>query len=281
MNDFGLGDVIKLQKLADILIEFGVNYSFQLFGALIVLIVGIFIAVFVSKFALKLCEKHNVDVTLRNFIAGIVRLIILGFVIIISLGKIGITVTPFIAAIGALTFGAGLAIQGLLSNYGAGITIIITRPFIVGNTIRVLGVSGVVTEIKLSWTILTNEDDEVITIPNKHIIGEILHNSFENRIAEATIGIDYSSSPEKAIEVIKAVLAEFSEIGGSPGAQVGIEEFGDSSINIGVRYWVPTQKFHQTQYKVNLAVFNALLEAGISIPYPRRDITILKGESVV
>jgi small conductance mechanosensitive channel len=97
------------------------------------------------------------------------------------MGKFGISIAPFIAALGALAFGASFALQGPLSNYGAGLMIIIARPFVVGDTITVKNVSGIVEEVTLATTILTTEDGEKITIPNKHIVGEILNNSFANR----------------------------------------------------------------------------------------------------
>lgn len=127
-------------------------------------------------------------------------------VAIIALGKLGISVTPFVAAIGALSLGAGLALQGLLSNYGAGLYIIISRPFIVGDTIRVQDVTGLVKEVHLAFTMLADEDDVEITIPNRHIIGEILYNSHTDTLAEETVGITYDSDPNKAIAVIKQAL---------------------------------------------------------------------------
>ncbi|MBE9545463.1 MAG: mechanosensitive ion channel family protein, partial [Proteobacteria bacterium] len=167
------------------------------------------------------------------------------------------------------------AIQGPLSNYGAGLTIILTRPFVVGNTITVAGVSGVVEEVKLACTILTNEDGVKITIPNKHIVGEVLHNSRENKIVESVIGISYDSDPEKAVEQVRQILEKFEEVQQTPRPQVGIQEFADSSINIGYRYWVPTAKYFQVSYEVNSAVYKALQEAGINIPFPQRDVHII------
>ena len=201
------------------------------------------------------------------------------FVVIIAIGKFGISIAPFIAAIGALAFGSSFAIAGPLSNYGAGLTLIVTRPFVVGNTIKVQGVSGIVDEIRLAATLLTTEDGEQIIIPNKHIVGEILINSFENRIIETSVGISYGDDPERAIAVIQQVLSGFEEVSRKKTPQVGIEAFADSSINIGLRYWVPTEKYFDTLYKVNLAIHKALAEARITIPFPQRDIHIHQREA--
>ena len=212
----------SLQKFYNIIIEFFVNYSFQLIGAVIVFILGIYIANKVSQWVARLCNKHELDLTLTKFVVNIVK------------------------------FG-----------------IIIGRPFIVGNTISVQGVYGVVEEIRLAYTILSTEDGEQITIPNKHIIGEVLVNSFEYRIVESVVGIDYSCNPSDAIETINKVLGSFSkEIAQEPKAQVGIKEFGDFSINLELRYWAYTKSFFDTQYRVNLALYEAFKKEGITIPFP-------------
>jgi small conductance mechanosensitive channel len=206
---------------------------------------------------------------------NVVKILVLVFVIIIAMGKFGISIAPFIAALGALAFGASFALQGPLSNYGAGLTIIITRPFVVGDTLTVKNVSGIVDEVTLAATILTTEDGEKITIPNKHIVGEILNNSFANRVVENTVGISYNDDPEKAITIINETLKQFPQISSEPPPQIGIQEFADSSINIGMRYWIPTKQYFGTLYEVNLAVYKGLAEAQISIPFPQQDVHII------
>lgn len=269
-------DEIKtVQKLINIVIDFFVNYSFQVVGAILVLVIGVVVARAVSSFFLKLFEKKEFDITLSKFIAATVKGIILGFAFIVAIGKFGITIAPFIAALAAMAFGASFAIQGPLANYGAGLVIILTRPFVVGNTIKVSDVSGIVDEIKLGATILTDEDGVKITIPNKHIVGEIIHNSEERKIVEEMVGISYDSDPEKAIQIIKEALEAFQEISKEPPPQIGIQEFGDSSINIGLRYWIPTNKYFKILYQVNLSVYKHLKAKNIEIPFPQRDVHIV------
>ena len=269
-------DEIKAaQKMVNIIIDFFVNYSFQVVGAILILVVGFLVARAVASFLMKLFERKEIDITLSKFTAATAKATILGFAIIIALGKFGITIAPFIAALAAMAFGASFAIQGPMANYGAGLVIILTRPFVVGNTITVSGVSGIVEEVNLGNTILTDEDGVKITIPNKHIVGEILHNSEERRIVEEVVGISYDSDPEKAIRIIKEALGQFQEISTSPPPRVGIQQFGDSSINIGLRYWIPTREYFKTLYQVNLAVYKQLKARDIEIPYPQRDVHIV------
>lgn len=268
-------EIETIEKLFDLIIEFTVNYGFQVFGAIVILIIGVIVARWLSKAIIKLCEKRKMDITLSKFLGNFVKILVLVFVLIIAMGKFGISIAPFIALLGALAFGASFALQGPLSNYGAGLTIVLARPFVVGDTITVKNVSGIVDEVTLATTILSTEDGEKITIPNKHIVGEILNNSFANRVVENTVGISYDDDPEKAINVIKETLKEFTQISSEPAPQIGIQEFADSSFNIGMRYWIPTKQYFGTLYEVNLAVYKALAAAEIAIPFPQQDIHII------
>ncbi|WP_419773752.1 mechanosensitive ion channel family protein [Halarcobacter sp.] len=266
-------EIQSIQKVYNLLIEFFMNYSFQILGAIIILILGFYIGKKVSEAVQRLCDKNNLDVTLTKFIVNAVRFAIIIGAVIIAVGKLGITLTPFIAGIGAASLGAGLALQGTLSNYGAGLSIIITRPFIVGNTITVQDVFGVVEEIKLGYTVLLTEDGEQITVPNKYIIGEVIVNSFDYRIVEATIGVAYDSDMDKTISLILNELNKFDEfISKEAKPQVGIKEFGDSSVNVEYRYWAKTNNYFETQYKVNFAIFETLKKNSIEIPFPIRDV---------
>ncbi|MEZ7934506.1 MAG: mechanosensitive ion channel family protein [Sulfurospirillum sp.] len=268
-----------LQKFYNIVIEFLTNYSFQLLGALIIVIIGWFAAKYAYTLLMRLFESHHFDSTLSKFIANVVKILIFAAMIVIALGKIGISIAPFVAAIGAVSLTAGLALQGSVSNYAAGVLLIISRPFKVGDTLSVAGVYGVVEEIKLSYTVLRNEDEELITVPNKQMIGDVLVNSFDVRVVESSIGVSYEQDPAKAISLIKEVLSGFKDVSKEHKPVVGIAKFGDSSIEVGLRYWVPTKSFFKTQYEVNLALYKALHENHVTIPYPQREVRIL-GENV-
>lgn len=274
-------EIQAVQRIVDMIIDFFVRYSFQVAGAIIVLFVGWLVARAIGSFVLRFLERKKLDITFSRFIASTVKFIIIAFAVLVALGKFGISVAPFIAAGAAVAFGASFAIQGPLANYGAGLAIIFTRPFVVGNTITVAGVSGVVEEVKLGATVLTDEDGVRITIPNKHIVGEILHNSEKQRIVEEVVGISYGSDPEDAIRIIRESLSETEEVSKEPPPQVGIQKFGDSSIDIGLRYWVSSKRYFLTLYEVNLAVYKNLTEGGVEIPFPQRDVHIVSQSAEV
>ncbi len=264
------------QQAYGIVLDFFLNYGFQVIGAIIILLIGIWVSGRLGAAATVLCERNNIDVTLGKFTGSMTRVVILTFFIIISLGKFGISVAPFIAAIGAIGLGAGLAVQGLLSNVSAGIAIIITRPFKVGNTVSIHGVSGEVTDIKLATTILRTEDGEQITLPNKHVVGEIMMNSFENRLVESIVGISYDDDPERAIIALHQAVGLLDCVSDDPGPMVGIEGFGESSIDIGVRCWVPTSRYVQSKYRINSTIHETIKIAGLTIPFPQRDVHLSK-----
>lgn len=267
-------ELAGLQKIYEMLMEFVVNYSFQVVGAIIIMVLGFIVARWLGKLITGFCLKRKMDITLSKFFGNVTKMLVLIFAVIITMGKFGISIAPFIAALGALAFGSTLALQGPLSNFGAGLTIIITRPFVVSNTITIQGVSGIVKEITLTCTILDTEDGEEITIPNKHIVGEILRNSFANRVVEGSIGIAYHDNPDTGIETIHKTLAQFPQVVKEPAPQIGIQEFADSAIVIGMRYWVPTNQYFQTLFQVNQNIYKDLMEAGITIPFPQQDIHI-------
>jgi len=265
-------EIDQVANLYNVIIEFFTNYSFQLIGALIIFIIGYMLAGKISTWVLNLCLRHKLDITLSQFLSNTTKMLIVVMITIVSLSKLGISVTPFIAAIGAISLGAGLALQGLLANYAAGFNIILIRPFVVGDTITVHGVTGVVEEVLLAYTVLKNEDDVVITVPNKHIVGEILHNSKHDSLLELTVGISYKHNPLEVVKLLEKTMLSLDIIGDNKKLQVGIDEFSDSAITLAVRLWTPTINLYAAKYKAYAGIYRALDEANINIPFPQRDV---------
>ncbi len=158
---------------------------------------------------------------------------------------------------------------------GAGLSIILTRLFVVGDTIRVQGVGGIVKEVHLAFTMLTNEDGEIITIPNKHIVGEIIHNSQTDTVLKLSVGIAYESDTKAAIEAIKKKLAGIDGLSQTRSVQIGIDSFGDSSINLEIRCWVKTEQLYEVKFSSNQLILDGLKEAGVQIPFPQREVRML------
>jgi small conductance mechanosensitive channel len=267
-------EIEQVERYYTIIKDYLVNYSMQVAAALLILLIGLWASKKISKAVERLLLKHNIDIALTNFIANVVKVLLIVMFVVIALGKLGISITPFVAAIGAASLGAGLALQGMLSNYGSGLAIIATRPFVVGDTISVKGESGQVKMIELGHTILINEENVEITIPNKHIVGEVLHNSFNNSLIMGEIGIAYSADSDKAIEVISRILSFHNKVANEPHAKIGIERFDDSAVIISYRYWAPTTELIDTKLDINKQIYTQIKAADIEIPFPQRVVTI-------
>lgn len=262
-----------LAQVTQTMVDFFVRYAFQVLGAVIILGAGLWLAGSVGNAVLRMQERRDVDITLRQFIASTVRIVVIAIFLIVALAKLGISIAPMVAALGGVALGAGMALQGTVSNYGAGLSLILSRTFRVGDTIEVQGCAGVVTDISLASTRLKAEDGEVIVIPNKQIVGEIHRNSFGNRIVEGKIGVAYQADPRRAVVLIAQALRDVAEVANEPLPQIGIEGFGETSITLAFRYWAPSARYFETRHAVNAAVYAALINGNIQI-LPQREVHI-------
>ena len=253
-------------KYADIVVEFGVEYGFQLLGGLVFLLVGLEVASWIGGRVALMMEAREVDVTLSRFIGNVVKIIAIVFLIIFTLGNFGVSIAPLIALAGAGAFGATIAIQGPLSNYGAGISIILARPFVVGNTITVnRAAGGVVEEITLAHTVLIGEDDERFTVPNKEIVSRIIVNSQTRRVVETKIAVAEGQDIDVVKAAAKRAVDGIEAIEGGSTPEIGIHDFTYGGIILGIRYWVPSSRYFEVRYAVNKAALKELNNAGIKL----------------
>ncbi len=258
--------VETVSRWIDTLIEFAITYGFQLLGALVFLFIGLKASAWAGRKVAAVLDAKDIDPTLGRFIGNIIRVVMIVFLVIITLGNFGISIAPLIALAGASAFGATMAIQGPLSNYGAGLSIILGRPFAVGDTITVnRQVSGVVSDITLAYTFLIGEDGERITIPNKETVGRVIVNSKKNRVVQTKICISDDQNADKAIGVLKSALEAVADLKDGPAVQVGIHDFTYGGIVLGLRFWVPSERYFQVRYAVNGVALGALKAAGIGL----------------
>jgi small conductance mechanosensitive channel len=265
-----------LKKILDWIMEATVKYSFQVLGGIVVLVVGWIIAGFLTKFVAEFLRKHKVDVTVSKFAVGAVKLIVMLFAVMAALSKFGIEIAPFIAGLSVVGFGTSFALQGPLSNYAAGITLIFTKPFKVGDIIEVVNVHGEVEDMTLARTLLRTVDGDTIVVPNKHIIGEIIHNYSDASRVDITVGISYSADVEAAIRVIKEVVKSDDRILKTREPKIGLNEFGDSSVNLFIRLWSKQADYYDVKFAINRKIFEALKKNKIEIPFPQRDVHIIE-----
>jgi small conductance mechanosensitive channel len=275
LEEMAMQQVDTVKNLINMITEFLVKYSFQVLGGIIVLVLGWMVARFIGNWLLKFLGKKQIDVTVSKFIVGAVKLIILAFAFIVALGKFGIEIAPLIAGISVVGFGTSFALQGPLSNYAAGISLIFSKPFTVGQIIEVAGVMGEVIDIKIPKTELKTVDGTMITVPNKDIVGEIIHNYSTYKKLDITVGVSYKSDVEKALKVVNDIVTHEGRVTKDVRPKVGISQFADSSINIYARLWCKQDHYWDVLFDVNKKIFAEFARTGIEIPFPQRDVHII------
>jgi small conductance mechanosensitive channel len=253
-----------------------------LLSAVLILVAAFFLARWLGKLAMRgLSHKDlQLEPPVRMLLARIVRLLVMVFAVVIAAGTAGIDVTSLVAGIGVAGLGVGLATQGVLSNVVAGLTIIFTKPFRVGEYIEMLGTHGQVTAIELFSTTLLRPDRSLVVIPNRSIVGEILHNYGTIRQLDLSVGVAYGTNMTEALALVREILNRNPRVLREPAPAVGVASLGDSSITIAIKPWAAVADFGPAGAEINLAVLEAFRQKGIEIPFPQREIRLLNSESV-
>lgn len=251
-------------------IPWGINITL----ALVIFIVGKTIAGIITRLSRKLMLKAGVDEMLVNFISSIIKTILLLFVVIAALNKLGIDTTSLIALIGAAGLAIGLSLQGTLQNLAAGVMLIIFRPFKAGDLIEAGGVTGKVQKIQIFSTILCTGDNREIIAPNGEIFGGTITNfsARDTRRVDMVFGIGYNDDIKKAKEIIKSILDADDRILRDPEALIAVGELADSSVNFNVRPWCKSGDYWGVYFDTHENIKLEFDKQGISIPFPQMDI---------
>lgn len=257
------------------LVELAVRYGLQILAALIIMIIGVRLARWSGNMLDAWLTKKALDVSLRGLVVRIFRVLVLAITVVVAAEKIGVPVTSLVAGVGVAGVGAGFALQGVLGNVFAGLTILFTRPFKVGEYIEILGVNGQVTEITVFTTTLLHADMSSVVIPNRKIVGEIMHNYGTKRQMELRIGVSYASNLEKAIKVVTDTLKADARVLADPVAVVGIRELGDSAIVLWARPWVAVPDYENARVDLYRALVEAFRANELDMPFPQREVRLL------
>jgi small conductance mechanosensitive channel len=265
---------IKLDY-AELLINFGKANGTKILSALVIIIAGYFIGRSVSKVFDNMLHRRQLEPPVRLLLVRSVHVTILLFAMLLAVQNLGIEITPLIAGLGVAGVGIGLAMQGVLSNAIAGLTIIFSKPYRVGEYIELLGVYGEVISVELFSTTLMHADRSLVIVPNRKIVGEILHNYGSMRQCDFSVGIAYSADIKRALAVINEVLADNKLILPEPAPVVGITTLADSAIQIAVRPWVAVPDYVAVQSDIYQEIINRFRAQQIEIPFPQQEIRIL------
>jgi small conductance mechanosensitive channel len=263
-----------MEEILTKIYEYLATYWLQVVAAIVIFVVGRWLAKVISKLVARAMTKAKIDPTLTNFVQNLCQIALLAFVIIAALKKLGIPMTEFTVVVGAAGLAIGFALQGSLANFAAGVMLIIFKPFKVGDFVEVGGQKGTAKEIQIFNTILNSPDNVRIIVPNGQVTGSNIMNYTVNgtRRVDLVVGVSYDDDLKKAQQVIEKVLAGDDRVLKEPEATVAVSELGDSSVNFVVRPWVQAADYWNVRFDITKEVKLALDKNGITIPFPQRDI---------
>jgi small conductance mechanosensitive channel len=273
---------MNIEKIIGTLTLWAANYSIKIIAAILVLVIGKWLAGKISKLIISLLEKKEIDNTLVKFFESIIFYTLMTVVVIAAAGQLGINTTSFLTIVGAAGLAVALALKDSLSNFSSGVMLILFRPFRIGDFVTVGGVTGSVLDIALFNTTLNTPDNKREIVPNSSITSNVITNVTANdtRRVDLVIGIGYDDDIKKAKEILLRIIKEEERVLESPQTNIAVSELGDSSVNLVVRPWVKTDDYWDVYFTLTEKIKLTFDEEGISIPYPQRDIHIYKSADV-
>jgi len=275
INQVKKAAVATSPELTDQVIFYFVDHGMQILTAIVLMGAGVFVARWAGNLIHRWLRSREYDEPVSNLIVKVVKLLIIGLIGVMSLGQMGVQITPLIAGIGVAGVGFSLAMQGILGNLVAGLTIIFSKPFTIGEYIEVLGVYGQVTDIALFSTTLQHADNSHVIVPNRKIVGEILHNYGHIRQLDLSAAIGYSADITLALSTVSEILEQNPAVLTEPAPVIGIAALKESSIVLAIKPWVKVEDFVPAQAAIYQAVIERFRDREIKAPIPRRDIHFL------
>jgi small conductance mechanosensitive channel len=264
-----------MEDIKNHIIKLLADYGFQVIGAIIILTIGALVARWVGRMADEFFKKKQVEPPIRMLTVRVLKLLVFGLAGILALDKCGVPIAPMVAGIGVAGVGIGFAMQHVLGNLVAGLTIIFTKPFRVGEYIELVGVSGQVTAVQLFSTTLLHIDQSRVVIPNRKIVGEILHNYGVVRQLDLSVGVGYATDINEALALVSEILKQNPRVKKEPAPVVGVTLLGDCSVNIAVKPWVAVDDFVSTAAEINQAILEQFRAKRIEMPFPQREVRLL------
>jgi small conductance mechanosensitive channel len=249
-------------------------YAINIIAALIIFIVGKWLSRKIADLLGKLLEKNNVDSTLVNFLRNLIYYALVVVVVIAAIGKLGVNTTSFLTILGAAGLAIGLALKDSLSNFAAGVMLVLFKPFTIGDVVSTAGITAKVEKITIFNTIFCTPDNQMVIVPNNKIISDIITNinAKDTRRIDLVVGISYTDDMVKTKGILEGLAKEDSRILTDPETTIAVAELADSSVNLVFRPWVKTADYWAVRFDLTENIKNALDAAGISIPFPQQDV---------
>ena len=265
----------EVDQITSTAIDLGMRFGPRLVVAVLILLAGVFIGRWAARATTGMLERFRLEPPVRALLERVVKLLVVAIFAVMALQNVGVELLPLIAGLSIAGAGVALAMQGVLGNVVAGLTIIFTKPFRVGDYISIVGEEGEVLEIQLFSTTLGHADLSRVVIPNRRVVGEILHNYGRQRQLALEVGIAYDADVGQAVSAIEGVLRANPRVLQDPAPVIAVARLADSSLTIAVKPWTSTGDFVPAAGEINRRIVETFRELRIAIPLPQREIRML------
>lgn len=270
-------EIDPLAHAKDTLLDLAIRFGPKVLTAILILTAGAFTAGWVARATARGLKRFELEPPVRQLLTRVARVFVLALFAIMALQNLGIELLPLIAGLGVAGAGIALATQGVLSNMVAGLTIIFTKPYRVGEYIALVGVEGRVEVITLFNTALTHPDRSRVVVPNRKVVGEILHNYGRIRQTEVQVGVAYDSDLALVLGTISDLVGANPRVLAEPKPVIQVAALADSAVQIAIKPWVAVADFDTVAGELNLSLLEELRRRGIGIPYPQREVRLIGG----
>jgi len=268
MND----QLQTVDQIKTAIIEMAIQFGPKVLVATAIIIAGIYVGRWVGQFVDTNITKFNLDLPVRQLLVRIVKVLVLALFVIMALQNLGVQLLPLIAGLGVAGAGIALAMQGVLSNIVAGLSIIFTKPFTVGEYISIAGEEGQVDNITVFTTVLSHADQSQVVIPNRKIVGEILHNYGKIRQLDIVVGVAYDTDLDIALTAVNEILQANPRILKQPEAVIKVSVLAAYSVSIAVKPWVNVPDYGPAVGEINKAIIETFRSKGLVIPLSQHDV---------
>jgi small conductance mechanosensitive channel len=266
----GIDWVALAERAGNLTMEFGG----KALTAVVIFLIGRIIARLITKAIRKVLQAQEVDKILESFVTNLAYWVLMVFVVIAAIDRLGVQTTSLIAVMGAAGLAVGLALQGSLANFASGVLIVVFRPYKVGDWVEAAGISGAILQVQILTTVMKTGDNKEIIVPNGQIMSSIITNYSANdtRRVDMVIGVSYDDDLDKVRQTIKSLIDADDRILKDPECLIAVSELADSSVNFNVRPWVSTSDYWAVKFDLTEAIKKEFDRVGISFPFPQRDV---------
>lgn len=260
--------------MQEIIMQYATTYGVNILAALVILLIGLWAARLVRHIIHKVMDKRSIDPLIISFVSTVLHVLLIAFVLIAAISKLGVQTTSLIAVLGAAGLAVALALQSSLSNIASGVIIITLRPFKVGDYVEAGSSAGIIESIQLFYTRMRSPDNKELMIPNSEITSSVItnYNARSERRCDMVFGVSYDADLDKTRRTIQELLDQDERVLDEPAPEIVIGELTDSSVNFWVRPWVKTEDLWAFKWEYTEAVKKRFDKEGITIPFPQRDI---------